>query len=208
MRFACIFCLFVCLWAPAAYSQGTPTNCPHINQSGDHALRAWSKPATGSCHTVKRNGFLVPDPKCTPGAINPSLTITVLKNPKFRTGCVRNDTTTEDAKAQTYEWYSITHPANNQGETQTCELDHLIPLYLGGADTLDNIWPQCGPDGVALDDRYFKEKDRVEYYLGQQVRDGKMTLSLAQRGIAHNWTQYLNKAEEFCSSGKCDFRGQ
>jgi 5-methylcytosine-specific restriction endonuclease McrA len=66
--------------------------------------------------------------------------------------------------------------------TQTCELDHLVPLYLGGADTLDNVWPQCGPKGVALDDRYFKEKDKVEYSPDRQVRQGKLDLATAQKG--------------------------
>ncbi|HKW17336.1 MAG TPA: HNH endonuclease signature motif containing protein [Terriglobales bacterium] len=210
MRFASGVACIVYLFASIAYAQNSkkPKNCPQINQSGDHSFRPWNKPAENSCHAVERNGFPMPDPKCTPGAFNPSLKLAVLKNPDFRTGCVRNDTTTEDAKAETYNWYSISHPTGNEGENQTCELDHLVPLYLGGADTLDNIWPQCGPDGAALDDRYFKEKDKVEYYLGRQVRAGTMSLSAAQRGIANDWTQYLSKAKKFCSSGKCDFRGQ
>ena len=38
------------------------------------------------------------------------------------------------------------------------------------ADTLDNIWPQCGPDAVTMNERFFKQKDCVETYLGFQVR--------------------------------------
>lgn len=211
MRFASVFVYtFLLFLVPIGQAQTSraPKNCPPINQSGDKSFRQWNKPSTNSCHTVEHNGYPMPDLKCTPGAVNPGLSLDVLKNPNFRTGCVRNDTTTEHDKAQTYNWYSIPHPADNQGENQTCELDHLVPLYLGGADTLDNIWPQCGPDGVALDDRYFKEKDKVEFYLGQQVREGNIGLAEAQRGIASDWTQYLSKAEEFCHSGKCDFRGQ
>ncbi len=50
----------------------------------------------------------------------------------------------------TYLWYNVRHPSNNTGASQTYELDHLVSLEIGGADTLENIWPQCGPKGVAL----------------------------------------------------------
>jgi hypothetical protein len=144
------------------------------------SLSTVSLPPHRVCYVRKTSGGeLLPDPKCTPGAINPTLTDVVLKNPAFRTGCVRNDVTSENEKRSTYKWYRTKRPRNNVHLTQTCELDHLIPLYLGGADTLDNIRPQCGPKGVHLDDRYFKEKDKVEYYLGRQVREGKMDLATA-----------------------------
>ncbi len=160
-------------------------------------------PQAGSCKASMKNGFLIPDPQCTPGAINPTLTSEVLRNPKFTTRCVRNDTTTEEEKAQTYGWYGIKHPANNSGSTQTCELDHLISLELGGADTLDNIWPQCGPAKVALAKRYFKQKDMVENYLAKQIKEGKMPLAEVQKGIATNWPQYLDEARKVCPGGKC-----
>jgi hypothetical protein len=191
-------------------SSSSPANCGQflINQKASSPIREVKLPPSATCTTKVQNGKLMPDPACTPGATNPTVPESMLRNPAFRTGCIRNEATTEEQKSATYGWYKIPHPSDNTGDSQTCELDHLIPLYLGGADTLDNIWPQCGPGGVALDDRYFKEKDSVEYYLGQQVRQGNMELPEAQRGIAADWTQYLSKAEEFCKSGKCDFKGQ
>ncbi len=192
-----------------ALAASKPKGCEQfqINDLASNPLHKVTLPPTGACTPKAAGEYFVPDPHCTPVAINPTLTDIVLKNPAFRTGCVRNDATTEQQKAKTYIWYHISHPANNQGNTQVCELDHLIPLYLGGADTLDNIWPQCGPAGVHLDDRYFKQKDKVEFYLGQQVREGKMKLEDAQQGIARDWTQYVKDAEGFCQSGKCDFQG-
>lgn len=106
-------------------------------------------------------------------------------------------------KAKAYKWYQIPKPANNSGQNQYCELDHLISLELGGADTLDNIWPQCGPSHVELQQRFFKRKDTVENYLAKQVRDGNMKLAAAQKGIATSWTQYLDEAEKACPNGKC-----
>ena len=150
-----------------------------------------------------KDGFPFPDPKCTPGAINPTVTLTVLKDSSFRTGCIRDCTSSAAQKAKTYDAYGIPHPQHNTGTTQTCELDHLIPLEMEGADTVDNIWPQCGPDGVALPERYFKQKDAVENYLTAQVKSGQRSLETSQRGIAKDWTQYLDKAKSFCGSRKC-----
>src|SRR5215467_8144044 len=147
--------------------------------------------------------FLLPDPACTPGAINPTVTAEVLKDPNFRTTCVRSHATTEQQKEHTYQFYSIEHPGSNSGSTQTCELDHLISLELGGADTLDNIWPQCGPADKPLSERFFKRKDAVENFLDKQVKEGKISLSDAQKGIASDWTQFLAAAEG-CESGACE----
>jgi hypothetical protein len=205
---ASLFFLTSLIWAQGpGDTPSKPKGCEKFTTIDDKAskpLAAASLPPHVICHA---KGEQLPDPACTPGAINPTLTEAVLKDPAFRTGCVRNDATSEKQKGSTYKWYGAKHPRHNTGETQVCELDHLIPLYLGGADTLENILPQCGPNGVDLDDRYFKEKDKVEFYLGQQVREGKMDLDKAQKGIAEDWTQFLSAAEGFCASGKCDFKG-
>ena len=79
--------------------------------------------------------FFFQDPTCTPGAINPTVTAEVLQDPSFRTTCIRSQASSEAQKAETYQWYKIEHPSQNSGQTQTCELDHLISLELGGADT-------------------------------------------------------------------------
>jgi len=98
-------------------------------------------------------------------------------------------------KHMAYAWYGIRKPRQNSDQNQVCELDHLVPLELGGADGLGNIWPQCGPDSVALNERYFKIKERVEDYLADEVKSGRITLENAQRGIASDWTQYIVQAE-------------
>ena len=165
------------------------------------------QPPDSGCRTQIKNGYPVPDPKCTPGAINPTLTVTILRDPAFRTTCVRDNATSAQQKASTYGSYNVPHPQDNRGVMQTCELDHLVSLELGGADTLDNIWPQCGPNGVVLRERYFKQKDMVENYLASQVRGGQMKLKDAQDGIASDWTQYLDAATKACGSGKCRTQG-
>jgi hypothetical protein len=167
-------------------------------------FHAWSRPRNGSCQVRMEDGYPVPDPRCTPGGFNPSIGVATLQNPAWRTGCVRNCQTSEQEKHIAYGWYGVKKPRRNYGSRQVCELDHLVPLELGGADGLGNIWPQCGPDGVALDQRYFKMKDRVEDYLAEEVRTGKMPLRAAQRGIAEDWVRYLPAASQYCKThGRC-----
>jgi len=194
-----------------AVSRSSPTNqrepesCSQfeLDVTASEPLTKVDIPPPRTCVTRMSNGFPLPDPACTPGAINPTVTADVLQNPSFRTGCLRGHATSEQQKSRTYSWYKLEHPANNQGASQACELDHLISLELGGADTLDNIWPQCGPSGVALSERYFKRKDAVENYLAKQVKEHKIDLSAAQRGIASDWTQYLAESEG-CNGEACE----
>jgi hypothetical protein len=174
--------------------------CPVVGVNPKASQALGPSDTSHSCSTGTKAGFPVPDPKCTPGAINPTVTLQVLKNKSFKTGCIRNCVTTEGDKNATYGLYSIPHPSDNEAQNQTCELDHLISLELGGADSLDNIWPQCGPNHVALQMRYFKQKDMVENYLAAQVKTGKIALDKAQQGIASDWTQYLGDAKSFCAN--------
>ena len=198
-------------WVPANSQQPSapellrPPICDQFNVDGRASapLRTVSLPPQQTCTIHTNNGFPVPDPNCTPGAINPTLTIEVLRDRSFTTRCIRDAATQEVEKATTYEWYNLPHPSNNSGESQSCELDHLISLELGGADTLDNIWPQCGPSGVSLPQRFFKEKDTVENFLAMQVREGRMDPSEAQKGIATDWTQFLDQARRACPEGRC-----
>ena len=156
-----------------------------------------AKTAQANCSPKMNRGYPIPDPACTPGAINPTVTLKVLQSGGFKTGCERNQASTMKAKNATYDEYKITHPEDNKGQNQTCELDHLVSLELGGVDTVDNIWPQCGPNDVVLAQRYFKIKDSVENYLAVQVRKGELDLAEAQHGIAQDWTQYISAAKAY-----------
>jgi hypothetical protein len=126
--------------------------------------------------------------------VNDTLTLIVMAKGNFTTDCVRDHAETGDKKQATYTWYKIGKPADNTHQHQVCELDHLVSLELGGADTLDNIWPQCGPSKAVLNSRFFKRKDAVENFLAGEVRHGKITLAEAQKRIAEDWTQFLAEA--------------
>jgi hypothetical protein len=165
-------------------------------------FQSWQEPPEVSCHPSISNGYPIPDPQCTPGGINSSITLSVMQDPGWRTRCIRDCEESQARKHVAYGWYQIPNPQHNSGSNQICELDHLVPLELGGADGMGNIWPQCGPDGTTLKNRNFKLKDRVENYLADEVKSGRMPLDAAQRGIASDWTQYLDDANRYCSNGR------
>lgn len=175
-----------------AYPSGCPSSID--NEATKSLGKNWATPAKGACKTKMSHSYPIPDASCTPGAVNPTLTDAVFADPHFKTSCVRDELTSHSEKNQTYTWYAIAKPANNSGATMTCELDHLVPLVVGGADSLDNIWPQCGPKGVTRAERYFPQKDCVELYLADEVRSGKMKLLDAQKKVAEDWTQFLDVA--------------
>ena len=195
------------LLSAVAFSQAGGASekpCPSgINVNGDTPLATHvAFPPAKKCKTKKKNGFPMPDPACTPGAVNDSLTLAKMEEDGFKTECVRDKAESEDKKQATYDWYKIKKPANNTHQNQVCELDHLVSLELGGADTLDNIWPQCGPNKAILNARYFKRKDAVENFLAAEVRNNKISLAEAQKRIAEDWTQFLDQAET-CPKDDC-----
>lgn len=170
---------------------------PGVDPKASQTLGAteWVRPVPGSCHTrMSPTGYPLPDPLCTPGAINPTVTAEVLKDPIFDTRCLRNVATSEQQKHIVYQWYGIHPPANNRGGNQACELDHAVCLGCGGADTLQNIWPQCGPDDVPLNRRYFKYKDYgVELPAFHEIKKGTADLPSLQRQMAEDWSALLTQ---------------
>jgi|ERR1041385_879792 hypothetical protein len=200
-RFRAALAAFLCLGSVAfgldPASAAPPPQCKKfdIDPNAAKPLKNVTLPPSGKCTPVKKNGKLLPDPDCSPGAINPTLTVEILRTKGFTTKCVRDQITSAAEKRKTYTFYNIKPPKNNSGKTQTCELDHIISLQLGGADTLENLWPQCGPSGVALNKRFFKQKDTVENFLAREVKAGRMSLEDAQQGIASDWTQFLDAAK-------------
>jgi hypothetical protein len=69
-----------------------------------------------------------------------------------------------------------------------CEVDHLIPLELGGSNDMKNLWPQ--PDDPRPGDA---EKDSLENDLHARVCKGEMSLADAQKCIVSNWVECWEK---------------
>ena len=70
------------------------------------------------------------------------------------------------------------------------EVDHLIPLELGGDNSIANLWPEAAEPTPG-----FHEKDRVENYLHRRVCEGAMSLADAQRQVATDWVRVWRQME-------------
>src|ERR1700694_3089143 len=90
----------------------TPAQCQQLNidAKGDSPLQQVTLPPSSKCSVNNSNGFLLPDPNCTPGATNPTLTLEVLKDPQFTTKCVRDQAT--PARIRFANWITL-YPSNS-----------------------------------------------------------------------------------------------
>ena len=87
-------------------------------------------------------------------------------------------------KRQVYASYGITHW--NKGEY---EVDHLIPLSIGGSNSTRNLWPQS----YLTSPWNARAKDALELRLLKVVRSGQVDLKTAQHDIAADWIAAYQK---------------
>lgn len=116
----------------------------------------------------------VQDKACTPGAIFPNATKEVICVSGY-TATVRN--VTASTKRKVFAEYGV---AVHSGSTY--EVDHLIPLELGGSNDITNLWAEPANPKPG-----FHEKDKIENYLHKQVCSGAMSLKDAQQIMATDW---------------------
>jgi hypothetical protein len=65
---------------------------------------------------------------------------------------------------------------------RTLEIDHIVPLELGGSNDIANLFPE-----KAAADPGYPVKDRLENRLHHLVCSRSLALRYAQRAIAGNW---------------------
>jgi hypothetical protein len=141
-------------------------------------------PTTAPSRCISHNGL--PDPVCTPGATDPRVTQANIHSTICVNGYTRKvrppTSYTNPVKTAEMRAYGDTGPKSSY------ELDHLIPLELGGAprSTL-NLWPEPLAGGTGAN-----SKDRVENELHRRVCSGALALGVAQQRIASNWRTALS----------------
>jgi hypothetical protein len=115
---------------------------------------------------------VLPDPKLIPGDTLPAVTAAEVCTPGWAS---EHRHVTESMRDRVYTEYSRTRGPD------CCEVDHLIPLELGGSNDMKNLWPE--PDAPRPG---WAEKDQLENELHTEVCAGKMPLVDAQRCISSN----------------------
>lgn len=149
-------------------------------------------PAPGTCrYGTAADGYALPDPRCTPGAVDPSVTQADLGSTICRSGGYTRSvrppfSLTERFKRQAEAAYQ------DPDSSYHTELDHLVPLGLGGASDTRNLWPQPDQGHPAQFDPQdpfgINGKDGVEDRLHTAVCAGQVGLLAAQRAFATDWT--------------------
>lgn len=140
--------------------------------------------AAGECHVITVTasaGDYLPDSTCTPGAVDPAVTEATIGS----TICVSGYTTSVRPST------SITGPEKtaslaDYGMTAnpTIEYDHLVPLELGGASSVSNLWPEPNkPTAAGVNN----PKDAVETALKKAVCNHTVQLAPAQSAMASDW---------------------
>lgn len=153
-------------------------------------------PAAGACRQRSQDGQPLPDPACTPGAINPAVTQANLDDTICKSGwtkTVRPPTSkTNRMKAASARSYAL--PEGEQGE-----YDHLVSLELGGGpDDPRNLWVEPGTIP--------NPKDAVENKLHDAVCSGLVPLAVAQKAIAADWVTAYDDAGLRVLKGKVCLR--
>ena len=120
----------------------------------------------------------LPDPIMTPGAVDPAATWDVVCNGTTRT----RRHVSAAMKAEVLAAYNIPDI-----ESPYYEIDHLVPLAIGGANVAANLWPEWWAEAV--------QKDVLEVELQRRVCHGLLEQAEAQREVADDWaaayTQYV-----------------
>jgi hypothetical protein len=142
------------------------------------------QPAPGTCHYRGHGVFSLPDPRCTPGAIDPAVTQSDIQRTICRTGYTETirppESITEPEKRASLKSYGDRKPLHDY------EYDHLVALELGGArNDSRNLWPDPGPIPNL--------KDELAGRLRKRVCNGEMALATAQLLIARDWVTAFHR---------------
>ncbi len=154
---------------------------PFAVRSTPTTATSWAPaPRTKSAGCSIKNGL--PEPACTPGAIDPKVTQTNIST----TICSRGYTATVRPSPYAMERIKLEEMAAYGLEGQRLDdyqLDHLISLELGGSPAdMANVWPEPWVgEGNA------HQKDATENFLNREVCRGTVPLIEAQRQIATDW---------------------
>ena len=126
----------------------------------------------------------LPNPKLTPGSINPDVTQENISH----TICVRGYTKTIRPPAyytNKLKKQQISQYGYADTDPKDYEEDHLLPLEIGGNPWDEkNLWPQ-----PRLSEWNAEKKDALENVLHHLVCEGHVSLKDAQYQITNNWIE-------------------
>jgi len=185
----------VLLDGPQAGLGVVPREATGIVTAGGHGWTAAGIdgpiPTPGSCHYQHTaHGELLPDPRCTPGAIDTAVRSSALRTTVCRPGGYTATVRPPEAMIQAVKRKLMAAYGIPWSQASRYELDHLVELSAGGASDVRNLWPEPnvlsnGTRGSAF---VHNDKDAVEAYLSAFLCRGAVSLSAVQQAMATDWT--------------------
>ena len=153
--------------APEASATPTSVSTPEVQV-----------PAATATHVVvtAHGGVAEPNRRLTPGSVFTAATVSQICVSGY-TRTVRN--VPDSTRLAVFAAYGIAYPP----KTGAYELDHLVPLEVGGNNAATNLWPQPyhGAPGSA------DVKDHLENHLHALVCSGQVGLRTAQAAFEGDW---------------------
>jgi hypothetical protein len=123
-------------------------------------------------HTA--DGVVLPDSSITPGAFFPDVDATAICELHYTQG-IRQPR--YNNKVEAFANYGV-----SIHDRDIYQVDHLVPVSLGGNNDEDNLWPQPYDDVAGAE-----QKDLLERQLRGLVCSHKLGLADAQKAIATDW---------------------
>jgi hypothetical protein len=145
------------------------------------ALILWN-----GCDATKAQA-IVPDPTLTPGAVRTTDAFDVCSH-----GTRQLRHMSRDRSEGIMAAYGL-----RGGRHEAYEIDHLIPLSIGGSDDDANLWPE--PRRMIEPEWSAERKDELEMRLRGLVCAGRIEIVDAQKAIAEDWTQAWLRYVHFVS---------
>jgi hypothetical protein len=124
-------------------------------------------------YVTNDDGVVLPDPDITPGAIFDDVTAVDVCDAHYTQG-IRQPR--YNRKVEAFAGYGV-----SIHDRDSYQVDHLVPISLGGSNAVENIWPQPVEAPGAAD------KDALEVQLHALVCSQQLTLVQAQELIATDW---------------------
>ncbi|KAJ7212321.1 hypothetical protein O6H91_Y477200 [Diphasiastrum complanatum] len=124
-----------------------------------------------------------PDPELTPGSVQET-DYTVFCQPGWAS---RHRHVTESVREEVYSSYGLPGGDHTGYCSDSCELDHLISLELGGSNEPTNLWPESytGEWNAHV-------KDKLENQLHKLVCCGAVGADVAANDISSDWIAAYN----------------
>jgi len=153
--------------AGSGCAAGGPGSPASVGPRPEDARSLGPRTQTSGCHARG----LLPDVACTPGSVRAGAAVAQICTPGYARA-VRD--VPEALKWAIYGEYGVgSHVPGSY------EVDHLVPLELGGANSPANLWPEAAPG--------YHQKDVIENELHDAVCAGRVGLAEAQHQIARDW---------------------